>query len=269
MTSSQLAAGPASKRHAPGPGDSSSARRLATASVMPLSQEDYKKIESFGSQLKIPLKSLEDMRRTNAELREQIAALSYEEPKGFFARCAAWLSAKFGPKDTLAPTREQLEKQLSDNLKQIRRFTEKVIQPKVNAIRTKYEGKTFDRTKDTPRPLVLASVPTEKVGKIPTHEALFAAIERFAHSKEQPAFKIVARDGDNSITISRLNKDNMEETIRLSYRRPGKVDAEIVGPYDVQSGAFWNDDALKLVRAFTAGHNLSVKPAKFKNYTIV
>jgi hypothetical protein len=268
MTSSQLAAPPSRDRNGPKPGDSSSARRLASASISPLSEEEYQKIERFGSQLKVPLKTLEEMRRTTVELREQIAALSYEEPKGLFARCAAWVSTKFGGKDALAPTREQLEQKLSENLRQIRRFTEKVIQPKVNAIRSKYEGKTFERTKDTPRPLVLASVPTEKVGKIPTHEALFAAIERFAQSKEQPAFKIVARDGDNSITISRLNKDNMEETIRLSYRRPGKVDAEIVGPYDVQSGPFWNDDALKLVRAFTAGHNLSVKPAKFKSYTI-
>lgn len=269
MTSSQLAAPPTRDRSGPKPGDSSSARRLGSASISPLSDEAYKKIKAFSSQLKIPLKSLDDLRQANVELREQIAAFSNVEPMGFFRRCATWFSSKFGPKDVLTPTREQLEKELADNVRQIRFFTEKVIQPKINAIRNRYEGKTFERTEDTPRPLVLASVPTEKVGKIPTHGALFAAITSHLKSIEKNGVKIVARDGDNSIMITRLNKDNEQETLRLSYRRPGKVDAEITGPDGARGGGFWNDDAYKLVCAFTAGHNLSVKPAKFKSYTIV
>jgi hypothetical protein len=116
---------------------------------------------------------------------------------------------------------------------------------------------------------VLASVPTEKVGKIPTHAALFSAITSYMKSAEHTDVRIVARDGDNSIVITRLHKDNEEETLRLSYRRPGKVDAEIFGPDGLRGGAFWNDDAYKLVRAFTAGRNLSVKPTTFKSYTVV
>lgn len=269
MTSSQLAAPPIRDRGSPKPGDSSSARRLASASVSPLSDEEYRRIKAFGSQLNIPLKSLDDLRRTNVELRERIAAFSHVEPMGFFSRCATWFSSKFGPKDVLTPSREQLEKELAENVRRIRFFTEKVIQPKINAIRNKYEGKTFERTEDTPRPLVLASVPTEKVGKIPTHGALFTAIISHIESVEKHGVKIVARDGDNSILITRLNKDNEEETLRLSYRRPGKVDAEILGADGARGGGFWNDDAYKLVRAFTAGHNLSVRPAKFKSYTVV
>ena len=269
MPSSQLAAPPSRDRNGPKPGDSSSARRLASASISPLSEEEYQKIKAYSSQLRIPLKSLEDLRQTNVELRERIAAFSHVEPMGFLSRCAAWLSSRFGPKDVLTPTREQLERELADNVRQIRYYTEKVIQPKIDQIRRKYEGKTFERTEDTPRALVLAGVPTEKVGKIPSHKALFEAIAFHIKSTEQSGIKIVSRDGDNSITITRRNKEGDEETLRLSYRRPGKVDAEIIGPDGVRGGGFWNDDAHKLARAFTAGHNLSVKPAKFKTYTVV
>ncbi|MEY4669858.1 MAG: hypothetical protein RL518_2557, partial [Pseudomonadota bacterium] len=213
--------------------------------------------------------SLEHLREVNAGIRERIAQLYYGEIKGVFARCTAWLTSALKPKDMLSATREQLEKQLSDNVKQIRRFTEKVVQPKVDVIRRKYEGKTFERTEDTPRLLVLASVPTEKVGKIPSHASLFSTIIGHVESGRLLGVKVVARDGDNSITITRRNKDNEEETIRLSYRRPGKVDAEIIGADGTMGGPFWNDDALKLVLAFSTGRNLSVKPAKFKSYTVV
>jgi hypothetical protein len=71
------------------------------------------------------------------------------------------------------------------------------------------------------------------------------------------------------MTITRRTQDGYEETIRLSYRREGKVTAEILGPYGAQGGSFWNDDAFNLVRAFAKGRTLTFKPAKFKEYTVV
>jgi len=270
MTSAQLEPQTSRKRDPGQTGDSSSARRLASASVSSLTDEEYKKIQAYGSQLKIPLKSLDALRETNVAIREQIAAFSHVEPVSFLGRCAAWFSSRFGPKDALTPSLEQLEKELAENIRQIRYFTERVIQPRINQIRREYEGRTFDRTKDTPRALVLAGVPTEKVGKtIPAHKALFEAIAFGIKSTEQSNVAIVSRDGDNSIMITRRNKDGEEETLRLSYRRPGKVDAEIVGPDGLRGGSFWNDDALDLANVFIAGKNFSVKPAKFKNYTVV
>jgi len=270
MTSAQLKPQTSRKRdEGPKPGDSSSARRLASASVSPLTDEEYKKIQAYGSQLKYPLQSLDALRETNVAIREQIAAFSHVEPMSFLGRCAAWFSSRFGPKDVLTPSLEQLERELAENIRQIRYYTEKVIQPKIDQIRRKYEGKTFERTEETPRALVLAGVPTEKVGKIPAHKALFEAIAFKITSTESSHASIVSRDGDNSIMITRRNKDGEEETLRLSYRRPGKVDAEIIGPDGIRGGSFWNDDALKLANAFIAGRNFRVKPAKFKNYTVV
>jgi hypothetical protein len=125
------------------------------------------------------------------------------------------------------------------------------------------------RTKDTPRPLVLASVPSQKVGKIPSHAALFEAIAHLAQTTDQPGFKVVSRDDDNSITITRRTEDGYEETIRLSYRREGKVNAEIIGPYGAQSGGVWNDDAFKLVKAFAKGSPMILRRAQYEEYTVV
>jgi hypothetical protein len=262
MTSAQLAPQTSRLRElGPNPGES--------RNVSPLTDEEYKKIQAYGSQLKIPLKCLDDLRKTNVAIREQIAAFSHVEPMSFLGRCAAWFSSRFGPKEILTPSLEQLEKELAENIRHIRFYTEKVIQPKIDQIRRKYNEKTFERTKDTPRALVLAGVPTEKVGKIPAHKALFEAIAYKITSTEQSNVTIVSRDGDNSIMITRRNKDGEKETLRLSYRRPGKVDAEIIGPDGVRGGSFWNDDALKLANAFIAGKNFSVKPARFKNFTVV
>jgi hypothetical protein len=234
-----------------------------------LSPEQLSKIASYGSALRIPLKSLEDLRATNLELRERLADLTNTPPPTFFARCASWVSALFGANRQDDQTlRTKIEAELAQNITQIKLFTEKVIQPKVDTIRRQFEGKTFVRTKDTPEALVLAGVPTEKIGKIPSHGALISSVKTHVEKANKPNIKISDLHAEERITLSRRNKDGEIETLRISYRRPGKVDVELNGPNGLRVGSFWNDDAQKLAKAFTAGFGITIKPAKFKNYTV-
>lgn len=251
--------------------DSSSDRRAMglKGGNQALSHEQLARIASYGSSLRIPLKSLEDLRQTNRELRERLADIATTPPPSFLNRCVAWASALFGKRhNDIETDRIDLEKQLAQNISQIKLFTEKVIQPKVDSIRQKFEGKTFVRTKETPKALVLAGVPTEKVGKIPSHGALISSVKTHVEKAQKPNVKITDLHQDERITLSRRTKDGEIETLRISYRRPGKVDVELSGPNGLSVGSFWNDDAQKLAKAFTAGFGITIKPAKFKNYTV-
>jgi hypothetical protein len=261
--------GPRGPERGEGSAPVGSAARCSSSTDVRLTPEEHRTIKNSSSQLRIPLERLKQLTDRNAKLREQLVERFFDDPKGLFARCATWFAGRFISKGNLPSTREQLEKDLSDNIKSIRSVTKNFLQPSIDKLRKEYEGKTFVRTKDTPRPLVLASVPSQKVGKIPSHAALFEAIAHFAQKTDQPSFKVVSRDDDNSITITRRNQDGYEETIRLSYRREGKVNAEIIGPYGSQSGGFWNDDAFKLINAFAKGRPMILRPAHYKEYTVV
>jgi hypothetical protein len=221
----------------------------------------------LGSSLRIPLQSLADLRETNVELRERIAELENTPKPTLVARFVSWGRSLVGLKDN-APTLQELERELAANIKQIKLFTEKVIQPKVDKIRQNYQGKTFTRTENTPQALVLASVPTEKVGKIPAHATLLSYLAQHVKELNSPDVRITAVYADESLTITRINNNREKETLRISYRRPGKVDVEVSGPDGMQLGSFWNDDALKLGRCFAAGLNFTFKPAQIKDYTI-
>lgn len=247
----------------------SSSSRSSLADPRALSTAELARITSYSSELRLPLKSLENLQRRNADLRDVISDLSNRPPAGFMTRCVSFVTSFFGARNAVAITRQTLERELATNIKQIKIFTETVIQPKVDAIRRKFEGKTFVRTEDTPRPLVLAGVPTEKVGKIPSHATLISSIVAHVKKLDTSSVKVTSIHEDESIQITRLNKRHEQETLRISYRRPGKVDVEIVGPNGVQKGNLWNDDAQKLADAFSAGLNLSMRPTKFKHYTIV
>jgi len=251
--------------------DTSSERRASALKGVnqSLSAEQISRIASYGSSLRIPLKSLEDLRHTNIDLRERLAEIANTPPPTFLNRCVTFFSSLFGvkPQDSDA-LRVSLEKELAQNIAQIKLFTEKVIQPKVDSIRRKFEGQTYVRTKDTPKALVLASVPSEKVGKIPSHGALITSVKTHVEKSQKPNIKITDLHQDERITLSRRNKDGEVETLRISYRRPGKVDIELSGPNGLNMGSFWNDDAQKLAKAFTAGFGITIKPAQFKKYTV-
>lgn len=250
---------------------SSSSRTNASISsgkINPLAPAEEQKIASFSSSLRIPLNSLEDLRRTNVELRERIAELDSTPSPSLFGRFMSWGRSMVGLRDN-SPSRQELERELAANIKRIKLFTEKVIQPKVDKIRQKFEGRTFTRSENTARPLVLAGVPSEKVGRIPAHATLLSNLVDHVEKLKSPHVRVTAAYADESLTITRLSKSGEKETLRISYRRPGKVDVEMSGPNGMQLGSFWNDDALKLGKCFAARLNLSIKPTKFRDYTIV
>jgi hypothetical protein len=240
----------------------------AASKINRLAPADEQKIASFSSRLRIPLNSLEDLRRTNVELRERIAEIDSVPPPTLLGRFMSWGRSMVGLTDN-SPSRQELERELAANIKQIKLFTERVIQPKVDKIRQRFEGKTFTRTEHTARPLVLAGVPSEKVGKIPAHATLLSTLADHVENLNSPCVRVTAAYADESLTITRVLKSGEKETLRISYRRPGKVDVEMSGPNGMQLGSFWNDDALKLGKHFAAGRNLTIKPTQFKDYTIV
>lgn len=253
------------------PSTSRSESRTGTRNSAPklnqLEPAEEQKIASFGSSLRIPLNSLEDLRRTNVELRERIAELENTAKPTLMSRFMSWGCSVVGLTDD-SPTRQELARELAANITQIKLFTEKVIQPKVDKIRQKYEGKTFTRTENTPRPLVLAGVPSEKVGKIPAHTTLLSHLAEHIEKLKSPHVRVTAACVDESLTITRITKNGDKEPLRISYRRPGKVDVEMSGPDGMQLGSLWNDDALKMGKCFAAGLNFTIKPTQFKSYTI-
>lgn len=247
--------------------ESRTGARNGAAKLNQLEPAEEQKIASFSSSLRIPLKSLEDLRRTNVELRERIAELENTPKQSVMSRFMSWGRSLVGLTDN-SPTRQELERELAANIKQIKLFTEKVIQPKVDKIRQNYQGKTFTRTENTPRPLVLAGVPSEKVGKIPAHATLLSHLADHVKKLNSPDVWVTAAHADESLTLTRITKNGEKETLRISYRRPGKVDVEMSSPDGMQLGSFWNDDALKMGKCFAAGLNFTIKPTQFKSYTI-
>ena len=258
---------PPLRPHSTSRSESRTGTRNSAPKLNQLEPAEEQKIASFGSSLRIPLNSLEDLRRTNVELRERIAELENTPKPTLMSRFISWGRSLVGLTDD-SPTRQELERELAANITQIKLFTEKVIQPKVDKIRQNFQGKTFTRTDNTPRPLVLAGVPSEKVGKIPAHATLLSHLAEHIEKLKSPNVRVTAAYADESLTITRITKNGDKETLRISYRRPGKVDVEVSGPDGMQLGSLWNDDALKMGKCFAAGLNFTIKPTQFKSYTI-
>jgi hypothetical protein len=166
-----------------------------------------------------------------------------------------------GARDTDAP-KQELERAISKDLGELKNVVERVIVPSLSGVREFFRGRTFEKNTETPKALLLISVPTEKVGKILSFDALRVAT--LARIQGGSLAKSV-ESGDGRIVLVRA-LDGRKECLEFAYQRPGKVDVLIDGK---RQGSMWTDDAFKVVRAFTRGQDMTFKKQKrFADYTV-
>lgn len=158
------------------------------------------------------------------------------------------------------------EDAISKGLGEYKKAVENVIVQDVYAKTRQHQGKTFEKTADTPKSLLLVSVPTEKVGKVVDFGVLKKRIGGFCAVQGSRA-AVLDDKGDARIVLTR-NHNGKQETLEFSYRSPGRVDVYLNG---VRQGKMWTDEALKVAQVFNKD-----MPFKFKkeertsnSYTIV
>jgi hypothetical protein len=155
-----------------------------------------------------------------------------------------------------------IEQKISLELADLKRVVERVLFPSLQDLRDLFRGKTFEKTAETPKALLLVSIPTEKVGKILSFDEFRAATQ--IRVRKNSGIKTVD-GGDGRIILIRTIA-GQEECLEFSYRRPGKVDIYLDGK---RQGGMWTDDAYAVVRAFSRGQELTFKKQKrFTEYTV-
>jgi hypothetical protein len=158
--------------------------------------------------------------------------------------------------------KQELEQSISKDLAELKKVVERVIVPSLSGVRELFRGRTFEKNAETPKALLLISVPTEKVGKILSFDALRVAT--YARVQGSSLARSV-ESGDGRILLVRTI-NGRKECLEFAYRRPGKVDLFVDGK---RHGSMWTDDAFKVVRAFSRGQDMSFKKQKrFADYTV-
>jgi len=234
-----------------------------------LSDADLVKIADRGTELRPALEFAHELRKANSELRQKLWEIASAPPPGLVARCATAISTLFGAKKpSIASLKRFMQNQISENVKDLKRLFEQSIQPSITEIKRQHQGKTFTRTKDTPRVLLLAAVPTEKVNKLPTHSQLMIRIENYIQNSANPRAKVLQNKIGERMVLVRTNSNNEKETLELSFSREGKVDVTVTSKSGITQKSIWNDDAELLAKSFAAGKNFRFEPKKYKHYTV-
>jgi hypothetical protein len=158
--------------------------------------------------------------------------------------------------------KQELDHDISKDLTELKKVIERVIVPSLSGVRELFRGRTFEKTAETPKALLLISVPTEKVGRILSFDALRVAT--YARTQASPDIRTL-ESGDGRVVLVRT-VDGRRECLEFAYQRPGKVDLFIDGK---RQGSMWTDDAFKVVRAFSRGRDMTFKKQKrFSDYTV-
>lgn len=228
-----------------------------------LQPAEMREIERRVMPVKGALDSLERQHKAIEDQRLGRRSFSSFFVVGLWTRALSWLT--WGIHD-VASSRPQLamqkERCISDSVTQLKNITERVVVPELAPIRNEYRGRTFTRTDKTSKALLLISVPTEKIGKIPSFDTLRVTIN--ARAQGERAICNLAH-GEGRILLTREH-DGATEHLELSYQKPGKVDVYVNG---TRRGSMWNDDAVDLADAFLAGRDCPLtKRQKSKQYTI-
>lgn len=209
------------------------------------------------------LKTASRIHESVQDLRVRNQAYARISGFGFWSHAISLVGRSLG--NGVQPPRVQkrnIEQTLSHDLAELKKVVERVIVPSLSAVREMFRGRTFEKTADTPKALLLISVPTEKVGKILS----FDALKSVAHARVQASSLAKAvESGEGRIVVTRII-DGRAENLEFAYRRPGKVDIYIDGK---RRGSMWTDDAYKVVNAFARGRELSFrKQQRFTDYTV-
>lgn len=207
--------------------------------------------------------SLERQRDVVQDARLSLRALTAFVVVGVWNRTTSWL--RWGVSESSATAHQQaleLDRDISEKVGQIKRITERVVMSAAASVRDEYRGRTFTRDADTPKELLLISVPAEKVGKVLSFDSLRMTIDTRALGAKA---KCDISRGEGRIILERV-KDGVIEQLEFSYKRAGKVDVYLNGE---RRGSMWNDDALDLSDAFVAGRAIPLeKRKKSEQYTV-
>ncbi len=207
--------------------------------------------------------SLERQRKAVEDTRLSLRALTAFIVVGVWNRTTSWL--RWGASEASVTAQQQaaaLDRDISDKIGQIKRITERVVMSAAAPIREDFRGRTFIKDADTPKELLLISVPAEKAGKILSFDSLRMTIDTRALGAKT---KCDISRGEGRIILERV-KGGMIEQLEFAFKRAGKVDVYVNGE---RRGSMWNDDALDLSDAFVAGRDIPLeKRKKSEQYTV-
>lgn len=209
------------------------------------------------------IKTVERILESVQDLRVKTRAYRDEHGGGVWSSLILTLrgSSTLGLEPREAKKRS-LEYRISAELSELRKVIERVIVPSLAGVREIFRGRTFKKTAETPKALLLVSIPTEKVGKIFSFDVLRTVTR--ARTQRSTLAKTV--DGGDGRIILVRTLHGKEECLEFSYLRPGKVDVYLDGK---RQGGMWTDDAYNVVRAFSRGQELTFKKQKrFTEYTV-
>jgi hypothetical protein len=170
--------------------------------------------------------------------------------------------------------RKHIERALSASLEGLREYFQKNVQPWLRQVWSSYSGKTFTVSQGTriPTILKLASLPTEKVGKVISVDYLKSRIEQLEGRSKSCNFRVAKHSGPLAITMTRKLGDSAPATLRFEQRRPGVVNVYLNDKRMVYQGknvSLYTDDALKLADQFSRGaKSMKVRQGGFTEYVI-
>lgn len=182
-------------------------------------------------------------------------------------QCCAWVSKRVGMAIKQGmPTQNFLNGSLSHTVEQLKSLYEKKVEPMLVNVRDDHGGRTFQRTKETPQVLVLASVPTARINTIINWETLSERVAAVAEAQRVNYVHPLKGIGTARVGLSRFNDKAAKETLEFAYRRPGKVDVIINGK---KIGNVWNDDAVKIAEKFVQHKDIRLSKEKSVSYTVM
>ncbi len=179
----------------------------------------------------------------------------------FIQRCVSWLGRGFG---LFSPPIQRAQARVSESLKQLREHSDVKVKPIADEIRKRYQDKTFVRTAETPRALVLAAVPTELKHLDHDFDYLKSQLRALVRQSEG-ALQLIKGLGDQRIVISRKGQYGNDETLELAFRREGKVTVFLNGK---EMGGMWNGLAVNAAKKFAAGEEPRFVKTIFQEYTV-
>jgi hypothetical protein len=237
--------------------------RLVSQGAGPLLSAELAVIHERTKPLLPAIKTVNRIQESVQDHRVKVGAIKDERGGGVWSSLISTLrGAGTIGLEPLDAQKRILEQKISLELSDLKRIIERVLVPSLVGVRELFRGRTFERNAETPKALLLVSIPTEKVGKILSFDALRAATQSRARSNSVAK---TVDGGDGRILLVRTIAGK-EECLEFAYRRPGKVDIYLGGE---RQGSMWTDEAFKVVRAFSRGQELTFKKQKrFTEYTV-
>lgn len=169
------------------------------------------------------------------------------------------------PAPAQPPSRSEIQQAISRQVSALKEHHERELKPIVDAVRKKFQGRTFVPGGDTPAVLSLAAVPKAKLGKVISMEALVSGVTALVRNYRVDYVTLAKDLGPDRVAISRLNSMGVKESLEFSFRRPGKVDVVLNGKV---VGNLWNDDAMKAAELFAQGRGFAMQRKKAEVYVV-